>query len=213
MNYDIYQTIKRRILCLDYAPGRILNEKVLAKEFGVSRTPLREVLNRLEWDHLVRVLPRTGTMVAEMEFQQVMNTFQVRLGIEEMVGKLATEHVSEEHLQRLVTLQKQCENLFATKDKAALMAIDREFRTILNDSTNNPVLKNISEDLYDLTVRLWCAVLDKGDWKEEVRSVSDEIGQTIAVLESSEGKLGVLRRELLNKHIERIRQKFLGVSV
>jgi DNA-binding GntR family transcriptional regulator len=190
-----------------------LNEKVLAKEFGVSRTPLREVLNRLEWDRLVRVLPRTGTMVAEIEFQQIMNTFQVRLGIEEMIGKLAAEHMSEEHLQQLVELQEQCGQLFKTKDKAALMAIDRELREILNDSTNNPVLKNISEALYDLTVRLWCAVLDKGDWREEVQSVFDEIGQTITVLQGSEQKLGILRRELLNTHIERIRQKFLGISV
>ncbi len=213
MNNEIYQTIKSRILCLDYAPGCILNEKVLVKEFGVSRTPLREVLNRLEWDRLVRVLPRTGTMVAEIEFQQIMNTFQVRLGVEEMIGKLAAEHISEEQLQQLSTLQEQCEKLLDKKDKMGLMAIDRDLRAILNDSTNNPVLKNISEALYDLTVRLWYAVLDKGDWKEEVQSVFDEIGQTITVLKDSGGKFGTLRRELLNKHIERIRQKFLGISV
>ncbi|MCF6265699.1 MAG: GntR family transcriptional regulator [Desulfuromusa sp.] len=198
---------------MDYAPGCILNEKVLVKEFGVSRTPLREVLNRLEWDRLVRVLPRTGTMVAEIEFQQIMNTFQVRLGVEEMIGKLAAEHISEEQLQQLSTLQEQCEKLLDKKDKMGLMAIDRDLRAILNDSTNNPVLKNISEALYDLTVRLWYAVLDKGDWKEEVQSVFDEIGQTITVLKDSGGKFGTLRRELLNKHIERIRQKFLGISV
>ena len=213
MNNEIYQTIKGRILCLDYEPGCILNEKVLAKEFGVSRTPLREVLNRLEWDRLVRVLPRTGTMVAEIEFQQIMNTFQVRLGIEEMIGKLAAEHISEEQLQQLASLQEQCGKLLEKKDKMGLMALDRKLRDILNDSTNNPVLKNISEALYDLTVRLWCAVLDKGDWQEEVQSVFNEIGQTITVLKDSGEKLGILRRELLNKHIERIRQKFLGISV
>ncbi len=211
MNNNIYQTIKDRILCLEYAPGRILNEKVLAKEFGVSRTPLREVLNRLEWDQLVRVLPRSGTMVAEIEFQQIMNTFQVRMGIEEMIGKLAAEHATEEHLQRLVTLQEQCKDLCEVKDKAALISIDRELRAILNDSADNPVLKNISESLYDLTVRLWCAVLDKGNWKEEVQSIIDEISQTITVLKSATKELGALRRDLLAQHLERIRQKFLGL--
>jgi len=213
MNNDIYQTIKHRILHLDYAPGSILNEKVLAKEFGVSRTPLREVLNKLEWDQLVRVIPRTGTMVSEIEFQQVMNTFQVRLGIEEMIGKMAAEHIFPEQLQQLTILQKECEEIYGERNKVALMAIDRKFRDVLNESTNNPVLENISEALYDHTVRLWCAVLDKGAWKEEVQSVFDEIGQTIAVLQSPGKKLGILRRELLNKHIERIRQKFLGVGV
>ena len=213
MNNEIYQTIKGRILCLDYAPGCILNEKVLAKEFGVSRTPLREVLNRLEWDNLVRVLPRTGTMVAEIEFQQIMNTFQVRLGIEEMVGKLAAEHATGEHLQRLVTLQEQCKNLFKNRDKFALITTDREFRAILNGSINNPVLKKISEDLYDQTVRLWCAILDKGDWKEEVQSIADEIEQTITILRSDEKKLGLLRRNLLSQHVERITHKFLAAPI
>jgi len=92
------------------------------------------------------------------------------------------------------------------------MDIDRELRAILNDATNNPILKNISEALYDLTVRLWCVVLDKGDWQEEVQSVFDEISQTLRVLTSHGKDLGLLRRELLIQHIERIRSKFLGTS-
>lgn len=211
MNNDIYNTIKERILCLEYAPGCILNEKVLAKEFGVSRTPLREVLNRLEWDQLVRVLPRSGTMITELEFQQIMNTYQVRFGIEEMVGKLAAEHATEEHLQRLMTLHQQCKKLFEVKDKTALIATDRELRTILNESANNPVLKNISESLYDLTVRLWCSVLDKGSWQEEVQSLVDEISQTLTVLKDDKKELGALRRDLLTQHLGRLRKKFLGL--
>jgi DNA-binding GntR family transcriptional regulator len=210
MNNAIYQTIKARILTLEFAPGSILNEKVLAKEFGVSRTPLRGVLNRLESDQLVRVLPRTGILVAEIEFQQIMNTFQVRLGIEEMIGALAAEHATAEHWQRLEEMLDQCETLFAARDKAALMAVDREMRTILNDATNNPVLKNVSESLYDLTVRLWCAILDKGDWQEEVQSVKSDLSHTVVVLKSGEGDLGKLRREMLIQHIERISRKFLG---
>lgn len=211
MNNGIYQTIKDRILYMEYQPGDILNEKVLAKEFGVSRTPLREVLNKLEWERLVRVLPRTGTMVAEIEFQQIMNTFQVRLGIEEMVGRLASENATIEHHQRLEKLLKQCNDLFDKVDKVALMAIDRELRAILNDGTNNSVLKNISESLYDLTARLWCVVLDNGDWKEEVQSIFDEIKQTLTVLKVGKEDLGMMRRDWLIKHIERIRRKFLGV--
>jgi DNA-binding GntR family transcriptional regulator len=49
MNREIYRTIKDRILFLEYKPGQILNENTLAEEFGVSRTPLREVLSRLVW--------------------------------------------------------------------------------------------------------------------------------------------------------------------
>ena len=56
MNREIYRTIKNRILFLEYNPGQILNENTLAEEFGVSRTPLREVLSKLVWEHLARIL-------------------------------------------------------------------------------------------------------------------------------------------------------------
>ncbi len=214
MNNEIYQVIKGRILCLEYPPGTILNEKVLAEEFDVSRTPLREVLSRLEWDQLVRILPRTGTMVAEIEFQQIMNTFHVRLEIEAMVGRLAADNISDNYMQQLHSLLNQCGELFQSKsrDKASLMEIDTRLRAILSHCANNPVLKNISESLYDITVRLWCTILDQGDWDEEVQLLYDEIEQTISALTKPEKNLGLLRREILNGQIQRISQKFLGVS-
>jgi len=211
MGTDIYRIIKDRILSLEYAPGSILNEKKLADEFGVSRTPMRSVLNRLESDQLVRVIPRTGVLVAEIEYQKIMNTFQVRMGIDEMTGTLAAENAApEEHFEHLERLLKKCDELFSQRDKAKLMAIDREVRSVLNDITNNPVLKHISESLYDHTVRLWCIVLDKGDWKEEVESVKEDITRTLRALKDEPKKLGKLRRELLVQHIERIKRKFLG---
>lgn len=213
MKNNIYRIIKNRILCLEYAPGVILNEKVLANEFGVSRTPLREVLNKLEYDQLVRVLPRTGTMVLEIEYQLIMNTYQVRLGIEEMIGKLAADNISEKHIQQLLELKERSKELFTNKDKVALLKIDRDLRAVLNNAANNPVLKNISEFLYDLTVRLWCTVLHSGDWQEEVQSIVDEIEQTIDTLNSQEKKLGVLRCKILNQHVERITRKFLAAPI
>jgi len=210
MKIDIYNVIKGRILSLEYAPGSILNEKSLAEEFGVSRTPLRTVLNQLESDKLVRVIPRTGILVAEIQFEQIMNTYQVRFGIEEMVGSLAAENITDEILQQLEKLQSECEKLFDDKDKVRLMEIDRELRALLNKNTYNPVLVEISDSLYDHTVRLWCVVLGKAGWKEEVQSVLDDITETLAVLRSDKSELGKLRRGMLIQHFERIRKKFLG---
>lgn len=210
MNMKIYNAIKARILSLQYPPGTILNEKNLAAEFNVSRTPLRAVLSRLEADELVRVLPRTGTMVTEIEFQKIMHTFQVRLGIDEMIGTLAADHVRAETIEQLLTLREQCRTLLDNKNRSVLLEIDREFKKIMNESTDNPVLTQISEALYNHTSRLWGIVLEKGDWNEEVQSVYDEISLTITALQTNDQELGKLRRQLLMKHIERIRAKFIG---
>jgi DNA-binding GntR family transcriptional regulator len=212
MNRNIYQEIKNRILFMDYLPGQILNEKILAQEFGMSRTPLREVLNRLEWDQLVRVLPRTGTMVTEIEFQKMMYTFQVRFEVEELVGKLAAEHMTDVHTGRMKTLQEKCNTLLETKSRRELAEIDIAFREILFEAAGNPVLRDISIHLYNLSFRLWFIILDRGPWSEEVQSVSDEISSIITSWENDAASIGSLRRELLLRHVERIRVKFLGMS-
>jgi DNA-binding GntR family transcriptional regulator len=125
MNPDIYREIKRRILFLEYAPGQILNENVLAREFGVSRTPMREVLYRLSWEQLARIIPRTGTMVTQIEFQTMMHTYQARLGIEGEVGRLCAELGTDRHLEAIRTIRKNCMLLTDRKDPGGLVEIDR----------------------------------------------------------------------------------------
>lgn len=211
MNKDIYNTLRERILYLDYHPGQILNENTLAREFNVSRTPMREVLNRLEWGQLARIIPRTGTMVTEIEFQKMMNAFQARLAIDGLVARLAAEHMSAASLTDLDSLAAEGERLRGNRQRKALVAVDLRFRDILHAAANNPVLGDIAQYLYDLTFRLWYIILDRGDWDEEVDALVDEILQLRTVFEKKDGaEAERIRRDRLMKHLERIRQKFLG---
>ncbi|BBO83623.1 GntR family transcriptional regulator [Desulfosarcina ovata] len=212
MNPEIYGEIKRRILFLEYAPGQILNENVLAKEFGVSRTPMREVLYRLSWEELARIIPRTGTMVAEIEFQKMMHTYQTRLGIEGEVGRLCAELATETHLEKIRDLKQRCAALNEKKDTGALVDIDSHFRRVLHEAAGNPVLQSVSNQLYTLTFRLWYVTLDKGEWKEEVQEIIDEMEHTMAAIVARDAaKTARVRREALVKHFDRIRAKYLGV--
>ncbi|WP_372682437.1 GntR family transcriptional regulator [Desulfosarcina sp.] len=212
MNPDIYREIKRRILYLEYAPGQILNENVLAKEFGVSRTPMREVLYRLSWEQLARIIPRTGTMVTQIEFQTMMQTYQTRLGIEGEVGRLCAELATDAHLEEIHAIRKDCEVLAGRKDPDALVEIDRRLRRVVHDATGNPILQSVSDHLYTLTFRLWYVTLDKGDWQQEVREMLDEIEATLAGMEARDGmETARVRRESLVRHFDRIRAKYLGV--
>ena len=213
MNHKIYRIIKDRILFLEYKPGQILNEKTLAEEFGVSRTPLREVLSRLVWEQLVRILPRSGTMVTEIEFQKMMHVFQIRFEIEELVGRLACEKITDHHLENIDKIQKEGSQLLDRKNRKDLVNIDFKFRDVLYDAANNPVLRDISQYLYDLTLRLWYIISDRGDWAEEVQPLLDEIKQTYEALsKGNRQEAGKLRSEFLIKHFARIRMKFLGGS-
>ncbi|HSO20275.1 MAG TPA: GntR family transcriptional regulator [Desulfosarcina sp.] len=212
MNPEIYREIKRRILFLEYAPGQILNENTLAGEFGVSRTPMREVLYRLAWEDLARIIPRTGTMVAQIEFQTMMHTYQARLGIEGEVGRLCAELGTKDHLAALERVRKACAVLTDDKQPGTLVEIDRRLRRIVHDAASNPVLKSVSDHLYTLTFRLWYVTLDKGDWQQEVREMMEEIEATLAGMRARDGEATArARRDALVRHLDRIRGKYLGV--
>ena len=209
MNQEIYQTILDRILFFEYVPGRILNENALAEEFGLSRTPLRDVLRRLEWEQLVKIIPRTGTIVTEIEFQKMMHVFRIRLEIEGLAGRLAAEQITDDHLEKIKKIQQECMKLVNHKSQGNLIRMDFRFRDVLYDAANNPVLRDISQYLYHLTIRLSYILFKRGDWDEEVRASLNEYGQIYEALAKRDSQeAGKLRRKWLRAHIERIKDKF-----
>lgn len=216
MNTDIYQTIRDRIIHLDYEPGQILKEQVLAKEFGVSRTPLRTVLFRLEWEHLIKILPRTGILVMELELNTITNVFQARLELEAVIGSMAAERFTQDHIQRLKQLCTACNSLLDHKDPKALGALDKKVKDLFNQAAGNPFLIEMSERLYSLTFRLWYFNMLKMEhitWNQEVLAVKEDLEELIDLLQNSTPELaGKARKDQLMNHLKRIRSRFLGLS-
>ncbi len=201
--------VRDRILSMEYKPGEILNEQKLAKEFGVSRTPLREALTKLEWEKLVRVLPRTGSMVTEVEFQKMVHVFKIRFELEDLAGHLAAENVREEHLNQLLTLKQECEQIEGEIDHTTLATIDKKLRKIVYNAADNDILTEISDFLYSLTQRLWSLMFKRGNWKGELEAIIHEMDLTHKVLsEGNPKKAGDTRRRLLDEHVQRIKGNF-----
>ena len=216
MKKDIYHTLKERIIHLDYAPGTILKEQTLAQEFGVSRTPLRTVLFRLEWEHLVKILPRTGILVMELELNTITHVFQARLEIEEVIGTLAAERFTPGDMERLEGLHNEVGRLVDNKDPRILGAADMQIKEIFNQASANPFLIEMAERLYSLTFRLWYFNMIKMDlpvWNQEVDTVMTDVTALIQVVKNgTPAQVGQLRKEQLLTHLKRIRSRFLGLT-
>ncbi len=214
MNRNMFNILKDRILYMEYQPGQILNENMLAQEFGVSRSPVRNVLNRLEWEQLVRIIPRTGSMVTEIEFNKIMHVFQVRFECEVLEIQLAANQLGESQRILLQEIKERCAALFDNKDRKALAAVDADLRSIIHEAGGNPVLKEISDRLYTQTFRLWYGAMDKGDWNEEVLSMVQEIGNLSGLIRDRNTKsMGSFRRKVLTDHFDRMRRKFFTNSI
>ena len=216
MNIDIYNILRNRIMYLEYDPGQMLKEQALAGEFGVSRTPLRTVLFRLEWEHLVKILPRTGIQVMELELNTITNVFQARLELEAVIGTMAAERFTKLHFNRLDELMIECDRQIDHKDPKALADLDLAIKHLFYDAAANPFLTEMSDRLYTLTFRLWYFNLLKmhnKDWNHEVNSIKEDLISLSGLLKKKEaGAVGTARKDHLLKHLRRIRSKFLGLS-
>lgn len=93
-----YQILKERLINCIYEPGTILNEAQLAADLGLSRTPIREAINRLESDGFVKVLPKKGVYVSDIQLSDVLQIFQTRIEIEPVALKMAAPHLPVEEL-------------------------------------------------------------------------------------------------------------------
>ena len=216
MNKDIYNTLKDRIIHLDHEPGTILKEQELAETFGVSRTPLRTVLFRLEWEHLVKILPRTGIFVMELELGTITHVFQARLELEAVIGTMAATRMSADQIRRFKELEAQCDAVKGEKNPKALSSIDMENKQIFHQAAGNPFLAEMSNRLYALTYRLWyfnLLKMDAANWDSEVDAVQEDLVILSRCFADGDPEaVGRARKDQLLKHLERIRSSFLGLS-
>ncbi len=190
---QIYTSLKEKILLAEYPPGQILQEKELADQFGVGKTPVREALIYLEAAGLVERVPYGTTYVAEIDFTKLRDTFELRNSLVEIAGQWASKRVSQEELKQMENILQRMEN---ETDPKNLMRLDSEFHELINQATGNQMLCKALEMLRYQAMRVWALARDKSftlGFKEDFR-------ETIEALK--EGNSNLTKR-LLRKHAEK----------
>jgi len=209
MNEKIYNIIKQRILSLHYEPGQSLNQKGLAAELGVSQTPIREIFMRLEWENLVTILPRTGIQVNKIDFKELKEIYRTRLLIEGELGRLAAQNISDEQLAEMKKLLESCKKIKGERTRDKLVELDKIFRDILFSAAKCCTLQEISELLYNQTLRAWHLTFDESDVMSEVEMETKEIKATIASLAKREPNAAQqLRREIIMAWVDRLHKYY-----
>lgn len=181
LNVDICEEIQDRILCLKYAPGQFLNEQDLAREFGVSRTPIRKALMRLEWEKLVKIVPRGGAMVSMLDFKQLMEIYHLRINIEGTIGRIAATRISQNELDGMEGLIEVCRTIEEEESVEKLVRVDLSFHKMLYASVKNDLLASAASYLYHNTARLWYAYFEKSSFPGLVEDQLKEIEEAVDV--------------------------------
>ncbi|MGF1569252.1 MAG: GntR family transcriptional regulator [Nodosilinea sp.] len=140
----IYDQLKQMAINYKFRPGESLNEVELAASFGVSRTPLREVLNRLVAEGLLNFVPRKGFSCKPLDTKMIFDLYEVRCGLEMMSAKLSTERASDAALQHLVQFWQSAAENFAQLSPLECARCDEKFHEQLASlSQNNELLHTL----------------------------------------------------------------------
>ena len=144
---QVYQQIEKNILSGVYSPGEIISESKLSEELGVSRTPIREAMARLENEKLIGITP-SGTVVLGITDQDVADMFTVKRALEPIVVKKAAMNISGEDLARLKEILDQQEFYEEKQNIEKGRNLDTQFHDIIYSASGSPILQAILSPIH-----------------------------------------------------------------
>ncbi len=202
LHSDIFETLRDRIVYGQYPPGMGLSEKALCQEFNVSRTPLREAIQKLVDLKLVTVIPRFGTNVTQIDIHEIRNAFEVKIKLEGLAGELAAMRIEPDQLEALDKLiDEAARRQPKGKDRwhNRLIEIDGRFHHLIHEAARNQILQEFLDNLHFRCARLWNSSLNDVVPNEEI---IDQLRSVYNALKRKDP-------ESTRKHMERHVQYFI----
>lgn len=185
------------------APGAKLNERELAAELRVSRTPLREAIKRLAAEGLVDLLPNRGAVAVRLTEPDIVHTFEVLSELEGISGELAAQRVTPQELAELRALHYEMLACFARRDLSGYYRLNARIHAGINDAARNPVLGKLYRETNARVQSLrFRTNQDEAKWKLAV----GEHEKMITALEAHDGRT---LRAILIAHVQRKRDTVL----
>jgi len=180
---------------MEYPPGKLLPEKDLCDEFKVSRTPLREAIQKLKEMKLVTVIPRYGTYVSSVDINEIRSAFEVKIKLEGLAGEVAAKRITGDKLAEMKALIERADAVLKEDGQRRLIEIDTQFHEIIYQATQNQILQEMLENLHGRCARLWNSALG------EIIPLATIINQLKEIYSSLEKRDSAKARQLMEDHV------------
>lgn len=149
----VFNTLRQAIITGEFAPGERLMEIALAEKLGVSRTPVREAIRKLELEGLVVMIPRKGAEVAQITEKDLRDSLEVRCNLEELSVKLACERITKEGEEKLKLALADFRKAIEEQDFQKIVDSDIAFHDVIFEVTQNHRLMQIASSLREQVYR------------------------------------------------------------
>ena len=178
----VYQALRHRLVIQDLKPGARLSEKALMQEYGIGKTPLREVFFRLQRDGLIRRFPRSGTIVAPIDFKELRDIAEVRLSLEGLAAALACRRMTPAVLERMREMVQSMQQELPFGPTEAFLSAETALHATLYSVAGNDKLQGILTEQQSLFARLLASAERSGlalsgqveDWRELCKALAEK---------------------------------------
>lgn len=203
----LFEVLKDRIVHLEYSPGQVLNEADIADEFNLSRTPVRKAFEQLKNVKLMEIIPRYGAQVGSIDFKYMKSVFEVDRQLEGFAARLATERMTDEKVAELEAVIDRLKSLDIENEYKQMIIEDERFHEIIFNSSGNPCLVEILNDLHMHTERLWFYVQKDITDANLFLDTMPQIVQAIKEKDADRAEQGAQRH--IDVFVERIKRELL----
>lgn len=149
----VYKILRQDILTGKIPSGTRITESSIAHRVHVSRTPVREALQRLTQEKLITSLPRAGYMIEEMSHEDIQDLFSARFEIEALVARKAAQYITLEELRLIKENLEKAEACMDDKGLRQMTDLDIEFHSLIYRASRSKTLYRICKNLGDLTMK------------------------------------------------------------
>ena len=171
----VFNTLRQAILRGELKPGERLMEIQLANKLGVSRTPIREAIRKLELEGLVLMIPRKGAEVAEITEKSLKDVLEIRRALEDLAVRLACEKITKEELKELKKAGDEFKRVLKSQDITEVAEADVKFHDVIYMATDNPKLIQLLNNFREQMYRFRVEYLKKAEVRPQLLEEHDEI--------------------------------------
>ena len=199
----VYEILKRAIIFQEIGPGQKTDEEGVAKQLGVSRTPIRESLCRLENEGIVKIIPRRGAFVARHSKESIIEILLVREVLEGFAARLAVGHIDERTIEEMSSLFRDFSGANIRDRSKDYAQADLKFHTLIVKKSQNSWLMSIMNILNDhiQMLRLRTVALEGRP--------EHSLLEHRKIIEALEKRNPSLAESLMRRHIQNVRKSVL----
>jgi DNA-binding GntR family transcriptional regulator len=203
----VYLHVKSGVLDRSYEGGTLLTEGDLAEAVGVSRTPVREALLRLEAEGLLKLYPKKGALVLPVSAQEIADVVETRLLVERHAVAKVVGDVPARLIERLEASLAEQRAHAAAGDLAAFAAADRTFHAEIVRAAGNRILAHLYDQLRDRQLRMGVATMNA-----EPSRVAKNITEHTEILDALRAGAAQSAADLVERHVSWVNTLARGES-